>query len=520
MSARAPILVGLVLISAIMALMWFVMGTSKDKYGESSTYVLYADFDDASGIRAKTRLQINGIDVGKIEDIEHVRSPDGRLRARVTLRLLKDFPVYRNAVVRKVAESLLGDYRLDLDPGTTDFAQIPPKGTIPNVYSKSDLEEIQTGLKRVTANVNQLTESFSRVLSGPEGEGSLKEILANVERSMVAIERTSSVLADMASSNNQVINKLIADLGQFSSSLAQTSSPGGDMKTLLENLARVSGRLEHIASSVDSMVSGDEGASDERGQLRTTLASLNDSIDRLNSIARKVDEGQGTLGRVVNDPVLINKVESTLDSAGQLIGGLSRMETQIELRTQYEVPFDSQSKVLDPAVKNILGLRIVPRPDKYYLLEAISDPRGTSSHKIITKTLDGTTTTVTDRSEISFDTLKFSAQFAKRYYFLTLRFGIIENTGGFGADLFALRDRLELRLDAFDFTRRDQNVARNINPRFRSTAMFGLFDHVAVQAGIDDPFNASLRTWFAGGVLRFTDDDLKALMTVGAVPKP
>lgn len=518
MSPRAPLLVGLVLIAATASLTLFVMSTSKDQFGEDSTYALYADFIDASGIRTKTRLQINGIDVGKIESIQHVRGTDGRLKARVKLRLLNEFPVYEDAQVRKAAESLLGDFRLDLDPGTPNSKRIAPEGLITNVQSFSDMEEIQSQLRHVASNVNNVTESLSRVLSGPEGEGSLKQILRNVERSMDAVERTSQAIATLVGRNDRVVEQMISDLQQFSHDLATSTHPGGDMRQTAENLVRLTGRLDRIAASVEGIVGGEELASTKQGQLRQTVASLNDSIERLSSIARKVDEGRGTVGRIVNDPTLINKVEDTLDDAQSLIGGISRMETEVELRSQYEVPFarDNNNEI-QAAVKNVLALRLVPRPDKAYILEAISDPRGTSTRKIVSSTTNGTTD-VQEVNEISYNDLKFSAQFAKRYYFLTLRFGIIENTGGLGADFYALGDRVELRLDAFDFTRRDPERNRAINPRFRSTAMVGLLNHVSVQAGIDDPFNSKLRTWFLGGVLRFTDEDLKALLTVAPTP--
>ncbi len=523
MSARTPILVGLVLIVATVALTWFVLSTSKDQFSDDQTYVLYGDFEDASGIRAKTRLQINGIDIGKIVDIKHVRNKDGRLVARVELRIAKTYDVYENAILRKVAESLLGDFRLDLDPGwKTDhdgntYAKLPPGGIIPNVHSRSDLEEIQSQLRQVTSNVNSVTESFSKVLAGPEGEGSIKEILTSVERSMAAIEDTTRVLSDMVTRNDHIINSMIVDLGQFSGALASSTKPGGDLQQLAENLAHLSGRLDRIAAAVDGMV-GDDPASEQRGRIQETLANLNSSIDSLNSIARKIDEGQGSLGRVVNDPTLISKVEDTVDDVHQLVGGISRMQTQIELRTQYEVPFYNDNAEIQQAVKNTLALRLVPRPDKYYILEAIADPRGTSTRRITTETANGSTKTV-EVNEISFNDLKFSAQFAKRYYFVTGRFGIIENTGGVGLDFHALDDKLELRFDAFDFTRRDTTTTRRINPRLRSTAMVQLFDHVFAQGGIDDPFNRNLRTWFAGGALRFTDDDLKTLLTV-APSKP
>ena len=169
-------------------------------------------------------------------------------------------------------------------------------------------------------------------------------------------------------------------------------------------------------------------------------------------------------------------------------------------------------------------LRLWPKPDKYYLFEAIADPRGRQTRTLTTTQLgvddqgnpSGPSIT-TAQSVISFNDLKFSVQFAKRYHFATLRFGIIENTGGLGVNLHGLRDKAEVRLDAFAFDRRDPNHSLPIFPRLRATGMYRLANHIFLQAGLDDPFT-NLRTWFAGGVLRFTDEDLKALLIVA--PRP
>src|SRR5688572_5817294 len=113
---RPSLLVGLVLVLAVATLTFFVSVTNKDDFDEDNAIPLYADFVDASGVRWKTRVQINGIDVGKIESIKHERV-GGRLVARVRLLIKDEFEIYTNAHLRKAAESLLGDFRLDLDPG-------------------------------------------------------------------------------------------------------------------------------------------------------------------------------------------------------------------------------------------------------------------------------------------------------------------------------------------------------------------------------------------------------------------
>lgn len=517
MNLRTPLSVGLVVLGAASGATWFFLRTSKDSFNEQNTYALSADFNDASGIRYKTRVQVGGIDVGRIAHIGHVRGKDGKLLARVTLRIGNAYEVFEDAEVRKAAESLLGDFRIDLDPGSPGRKKLQPGELIAHVHSQSDLDEIKSQLLKVTRNVGDITESFSHVLGGANGEGSLREILDHLSHAMRSIDHTTAALEGAIAGNDKVLAAIVRDVGQVTHTLAQIARPGGDLVQTSHALASIGQKVDRMADTVQELLGTGEDGGEGRGDLRGSLNDLAATLRNVADITRKVDDGQGTLGRIVNDPTIADKVEETLTSANQIIGSIASLETQIELRSEYDVPFSGNSKQVQASIKNTLALRIWPKPDKYYLIEAISDPRGKQTRQLTNTALDGTNFN-TEETVISYNSLKFSAQFAKRYYFATLRFGIIENTGGLGANLHFLHDRGEVRLDAYDFARRDPNNLRTIFPRLRATAMYQLVNHLSVQGGFDDPFNTDLRTWFLGGVLRFTDEDLKALLTVA--PKP
>ena len=374
---------------------------------------------------------------------------------------------YDDADVKKSAESLLGDFRIDLDPGTPDgHRKLNAGEVIPNVRTLSDIDEIKNQLLQVSKNVNDVSKSFSKVLSGPEGEGSLKSILSKVEESMTNIQATTTALEHTIVGNDRVLSEIIQNVGKVSDALATVSQPGGDMRTVAHNLALLSNKLDRMADNVNGLISGSKlnGPDQQQpGNLQSTLDNLNETLANLNDITRKIDEGQGTVGRVINDPGIADRIESTLDSANEIIGSIAGLETMIELRSEYDIPISGSNAQVQPSIKNTLGLRIFPKPDKFYILEAVADPRGLQTRRLTTATV-GNTTITTDETVTDFSDLKFSAMFAKRYYFLTLRFGIIENTGGLGMDFHALNDTAEVRLDAYDFDRRDPTNTRPIFP--------------------------------------------------------
>ena len=97
----------------------------------------------------------------------------------------------------------------------------------------------------------------------------------------------------------------------------------------------------------------------------------------------------------------------------------------------------------------------------------------------------------------------------------------MESTGGVGADLFLLDDRLVLSADVFGFAQ--STVGQN--PRVKVSVGYEVWNRMLyVIGGADDLANYNHRAesgapggfdWFLGAQLRFNDEDLKSLLLVG-----
>ncbi len=122
--------------------------------------------------------------------------------------------------------------------------------------------------------------------------------------------------------------------------------------------------------------------------------------------------------------------------------------------------------------------------------------------------------------------MKFSAQFAKRFYWTTLRFGLIESSGGVGADFHFFNEHLTLTTEAFNFS-----VQELVYPRVRASLKLSAFNHLFATVGVDDALNAQVRDTrtnklivgrdvFVGAGIFFTDEDLKAILTTTGMPTP
>jgi len=93
--------------------------------------------------------------------------------------------------------------------------------------------------------------------------------------------------------------------------------------------------------------------------------------------------------------------------------------------------------------------------------------------------------------------------------------GIIEGKGGVGAEYRALNDKFRVGVLGYDFSKRDDKP----KPRYRITSSFQFYKGIYAQAGWQDIANKELRTFFIGGGLRWSDEDLKKLVGLAGVGK-
>jgi phospholipid/cholesterol/gamma-HCH transport system substrate-binding protein len=113
------------------------------------------------------------------------------------------------------------------------------------------------------------------------------------------------------------------------------------------------------------------------------------------------------------------------------------------------------------------------------------------------------------------DKLQFTIEYAKRWGNLALRLGLIESTGGVGADYYAFDDRLKFSIDSWNYGSKEPD---NEKAHLKATASYSLGKVFFINAGYDNPLNSRRAAPFAGIGLRFDDEDLKYLL--GSVPIP
>jgi phospholipid/cholesterol/gamma-HCH transport system substrate-binding protein len=180
-----PLRVGLFVVAAGAFLFTFIMFSRKGGLSDRESIDVYALFRDASGLGPKSRVQIAGIPVGEIRSI----TLEGT-RARVNLRIRRDVDLREDASLTKRSESLLGDFLLDLSPGTDAAPPMQEGGQIKRVLDSQGLEAVFESLSRITGDIEQVTRALRDVLGGEKGTGSMQRIVENMVELSDAVDDT------------------------------------------------------------------------------------------------------------------------------------------------------------------------------------------------------------------------------------------------------------------------------------------------------------------------------------------
>jgi len=287
--------------------------------------------------------------------------------------------------------------------------------------------------------------------------------------------------------------------------IERTQSPA-NIDNLLKQLSSIGTDIKEITQSLSGVLGGKEGEASLRNivdNFRQASDQLREMIVSFNQITEKINRGEGTIGKLINEGETVDNINETLTGINDYLKKEERFRTYVDYRGEYL--FDSND------MKSYLSLRIQPKEDRYYLLQLVDDPAGKKKVTETTTTVGGVTT-IEHKEEIDKDELKFSAQIAKRYYNLGLRGGIFESTGGVGADYYFLDDRLILSLEAFDFD-------PDRNPHLKFKADFTPLHYIYITGGLDDFISdEGMESVFVGAGLRFSDEDLKTLLSNAPIP--
>lgn len=437
--------VGLFAAAVIVLLAFVTIRVGDQSIVAGGAYEIEAVFSSASGLYPKASVEVAGVDVGVVKEIGLT---DGG-QALVTMGISKHIKIPPDSTIFLKTKGFLGEAYIEIVPGDPAKPALEDGGRIARSESGGDVSGLVNQFNGIAKDIQDITKTMKGWMSEEEG-GAIASTVHN-------LDEFTRVMRDLSTRNE-------------------------------ENLDRIMQNMADLTHELKQMVQNNKQDIDE-------------SMERVASITKKIDEGRGTLGKLVNDPETIEKLNASLDNLSDALGGYRQLELGLGFHTEYLNQTDD--------FKNYVSLALKPTPDTGLLLDVVSDPSPDTSRirRETDVTVGGATTSIVTENEVlERDTIRFSAQLAKRFYDFTLRGGLIESKGGVGLDYD--QGPVGLAFSAFDF-----ETDFNEQPHLKFTGMLNVTPNFFLLGGADDVLNPAQRTdYFFGAGFQFVDEDVKSLL--------
>jgi phospholipid/cholesterol/gamma-HCH transport system substrate-binding protein len=129
--------VGIFVVIGLLCIGYMTIKLGKIRMFGGDYYTLYARFSSVSGLRVDSPVEIDGIEVGRVEQLN---IDQDKQMAVVKLRIEKGINVYEDATASIKTSGLIGDKLIKIDPGGGDI--LKPGGTITETNSPIDVEDL------------------------------------------------------------------------------------------------------------------------------------------------------------------------------------------------------------------------------------------------------------------------------------------------------------------------------------------------------------------------------------------
>lgn len=256
-----------------------------------TTYDLSAEFDNAGGLIPGNLVRVNGVTVGGVNDVQISRELG---KVLVKFHVNRDISVTEGSYVFVSGIDALGAVRLDMILGSADAPLIPEGGRV-TVNTETGL------LGGLSAKAPGMIDQFSHVLEGLD----------------TVLSEAGTMLSEPGSDLRKTLRSVESSVSELESMLA---AERGRVSSILLNVEEATGSINTLASTNGPAIT------QLIADLNKTITSLDGEIESLGKASRnldlmltKINEGQGTIGLLVNDPSMYHKMDSTLNSLNLLM---------------------------------------------------------------------------------------------------------------------------------------------------------------------------------------------------------
>ncbi len=295
--------IGIVVLCAIAAFLWginFLKGTNLF----SHKYYLYAVYPKIDNLIPANPLLINGYKIGQVNEISLFQQ-DGQNKVLVKFLLTEDVKIPKNSIAKAISSDLLGSKAVEIIY-SNETELVKSGDTLIAAAEEGFKESLDKRIAPIQAKAENLINSMDSVMTvvslilNTKTRDNLDKSFESVRKAILTLEQTAYKLDDLVGSEKVKISSVLSNLNQITSNLSK-------------NGQKIDAIINNVSSMTDSLA---------KAQLKDAIANADKSMKELNIMLAKINEGQGTAGKLLKNDSLYNNLNKSSEDLDKLLKDL------------------------------------------------------------------------------------------------------------------------------------------------------------------------------------------------------
>jgi phospholipid/cholesterol/gamma-HCH transport system substrate-binding protein len=301
-------IVGVVVLASLALIVVGTMWLQDIGFGREEQ-VVEARFHTVGQLLRGGRVKLRGVPIGRVDRIE--LEATGRAVV-VTATIRGDVRLPEDPVMILAPESMFGDWQAEILPRAEfpgyAYAESPDPRVLPG-YALPDMSRLTAVADEIAQNMKTLSDRVETAFT--------EETAENVRLAIQNIQEVSEQLTSMVGGQARVIQEVADNLQETTESLGEAAETVRRTFAQAE-MAIGGGRLETIVMNIQSMTARTDTMATELlatgRDMRIAAAAADSTMRRIGAIAGAIERGEGTLGLLVRDTTLYERlVQSNLE---------------------------------------------------------------------------------------------------------------------------------------------------------------------------------------------------------------
>jgi phospholipid/cholesterol/gamma-HCH transport system substrate-binding protein len=281
---------------AIAAIILFVLGYQymSGALFHSSDNNYQALFTNVTSLKKSDKVFVNGLQVGIITNIsfENSAHPD---KIKVQFSVKNDIKIPKNSLVEIFSVSLMGNKGLKINFGNS--TEISKNGSfLIGINEKGLLDGLSENMGPLADNSTELIGNVNTLFDRNEKEN-LYITIYQLNLTLASMQKMMESMNSMVINNQRSIQGTLSNVDKITGAMAQKQN---EIQMIISNTRELTQQMK-------------------QADLSKSLNQLNRNMDELAILMNDVNKGKGSLGKLMKDEELYNKLNATANSADLLL---------------------------------------------------------------------------------------------------------------------------------------------------------------------------------------------------------